>query len=544
LSVDEGRIKRIVDTLHAMAAGDADTPFASGDEINALTGVEQALVRLQEATRRNNTESNIAISGLATANVRLMLWNEALQKINHADSILYHGGDIEIFYQRVVADAMEMTRARYGALAVFDADGGLAEFVTRGMEEADIKAIGHQPEGKGLLAAVFGEPGPLRVDDIGADPRSCGFPPGHPPMTSLMGVPMRIGGKLKGVIYLAEKEKGELFGAHGERLADTFTEDDEVMLSLFGDYLVRALERIELMQLLTDSNRLLEKRGEEQQRLIEKLHQAQNQLLQSEKMASIGQLAAGVAHEINNPIGFINSNVGSLDRYLNNLFAVLDAYERAQAIIGPDVAECAAVNALKEQLDFAFLREDIFSLMHETKDGVDRVRKIVQDLKDFSHVDEAEWQWADLHKGLDSTLNVVNNEIKYKAEVVKEYGDLPPVECLPFQLNQVFMNLLVNSAHAIEDHGRITIRTGLDGENVWVEVEDSGKGIKPEHLARIFEPFFTTKPVGKGTGLGLSLSYGIVQKHHGRIEVKSEVGKGSIFRVVLPVRQPEPAAPA
>ena len=163
----------------------------------------------------------------------------------------------------------------------------------------------------------------------------------------------------------------------------------------------------------------------------------------------------------------------------------------------------------------------------------------MQDLKDFSHVDQAEWQWVDLHKGIDSTLNVVNNEIKYKAEVVKEYGDIPQVECLASQLNQVFMNMLVNASHAIGEggHGRITIRTGLKDEMVWVEFADTGKGIAPENLTRIFDPFFTTKPVGKGTGLGLSLSYGIVDKHHGRIEVESEVGKGTTFRIWIPVRQ-------
>jgi signal transduction histidine kinase len=175
--------------------------------------------------------------------------------------------------------------------------------------------------------------------------------------------------------------------------------------------------------------------------------------------------------------------------------------------------------------------------MSESREGINRVKQIVQDLKDFSHVDKAEWQWADLHKGLDSTLNIVNNEIKYKADVVKDYGDIPLVECLYSQLNQVFMNLLVNSAHAIEERGKITLRTFTKDDWVCVEVADSGKGISAENLHRIFDPFFTTKPVGKGTGLGLSLAYGIVNKHNGRIEVASEVGKGTCFKIWLPVRQ-------
>ena len=156
-------------------------------------------------------------------------------------------------------------------------------------------------------------------------------------------------------------------------------------------------------------------------------------------------------------------------------------------------------------------------------------------MKEFSHVDEPELQWSNLEQGLDSTLSIVWDEISSKAEVVKEYAGIPEIECMPAQLNQVFMNLLLNAMQAIEGHGRITIRTGQDGnEDVWVEVEDTGKGIKPEHLKRIFDPFFTTKPTGSGIGLGLSLSYGIVQKHGGRIEVKSSPDKGSVFRVVLP----------
>jgi len=301
---------------------------------------------------------------------------------------------------------------------------------------------------------------------------------------------------------------------------------------------VRALERMELMSLLQESNALLQQEKTEQQSLIAKLHEAQNQLLQSEKMASIGQLAAGVAHEINNPIGYVNSNLGTLDKYIKGMIAMLEAYEQAEPLLAADAATAGRIAALREKLDIEFLKEDVAALMKESGEGILRVKKIVQDLKDFSHVDEAEWQWADLHKGLDSTLNVVWNELKYKAEVVKEYGSLPEVECLPSQLNQVFMNLLVNAAHAIEERGNITIRTGAGDQEVWVEIADSGKGIPAENLKRIFDPFFTTKPVGKGTGLGLSLAYSIVQKHHGRIEATSEVGKGTTFRVALPIKQP------
>ncbi|MHB1292357.1 MAG: ATP-binding protein [Sulfuricella sp.] len=264
-------------------------------------------------------------------------------------------------------------------------------------------------------------------------------------------------------------------------------------------------------------------------------------MLQSEKMATIGQLAAGVAHEINNPIGYVHSNLGTLDMYIQSILGVVAAYEHAESAIA-DGDALSRVLAAKREADFEFLREDVAALMNESREGITRVKKIVQDLKDFSHVDEAEWQWTDLHQGLDSTLNIVWNEIKYKAKVVKEYGEMPEVECLSSQLNQVFMNMLVNAAHAIEEQGTITLRSGVEGEEVWVEIADTGKGISPENLNRIFDPFFTTKPVGKGTGLGLSLSYSIVQKHHGRIEVSSEVGKGTIFHIWLPIKQPEKKA--
>ena len=275
-----------------------------------------------------------------------------------------------------------------------------------------------------------------------------------------------------------------------------------------------------------------------------RLQDTQNMLLQSEKMASIGQLAAGVAHEINNPIGYVYSNLGTLEKYVQDAFGMIEQYEQTEGAIA-DEAVRARLKAVREKLDIAFLKEDLRALMNESKDGITRVKQIVQNLKDFSHVDASdEWHFADLHRGIESTLNIVSNEIKYKANVVREYGELPEIECMPSQLNQVFMNLLVNASHAIEERGTITIRTGAthngqQGGEVWVEVADTGKGIAPEHLKKIFDPFFTTKPVGKGTGLGLSLSYGIIQKHHGRIEVQSVVGKGTTFRVYLPVKRQE-----
>ena len=314
-------------------------------------------------------------------------------------------------------------------------------------------------------------------------------------------------------------------------------------LRLVRDTEGKALEIIGSMTDITQRKHIenaLHEEKEQQKSLIQQLQDTQSQLLQSEKMASIGQLAAGVAHEINNPVGYVSSNLGSLQKYIEDLFKVIHVYEAAEHLMeaSPTVsASLAEIQSLKKQVDMKFLETDIVELIKESLGGVQRVREIVQDLKDFSHVDEAEWQVVDLHKGLDSTLNIAHNEIKYKANVIKEYGDIPRVECLASQLNQVFMNLLVNAAQSIENQGIITVRTGMKDDWIWVEVSDTGKGIPQENMNRIFEPFFTTKPVGKGTGLGLSLSYGIIKKHSGHCEVHSEVGQGTSFKIWLPVSQ-------
>ena len=278
----------------------------------------------------------------------------------------------------------------------------------------------------------------------------------------------------------------------------------------------------------------------------EHLRSIEAQLLQADKMASIGQLAAGVAHEINNPIGYIHSNLTTLSEYVRNMLQLISAYESLLRQSVPDGdTRRAQIAALKEQADYDFLVRDLPNLLSESREGTERVRKIVQDLRDFSRAGNTEeWTLADLQQGLDSTLNIVWNDLKYKCEVQRQYEEIPRVECLPSQLNQVFLNILVNAGHAIENRGSIKVATFCEGENVVVAISDSGCGISPEHLDRIFDPFFTTKPVGQGTGLGLSLSYGIVRKHGGRIEVQSNPGVGTTFRIVLPQRQPAPAADA
>lgn len=248
---------------------------------------------------------------------------------------------------------------------------------------------------------------------------------------------------------------------------------------------------------------------------------SRQQLLQSEKLAAIGTLAAGVAHEINNPIGYIKSNLNAMYRYLNHLSKRFD---------GCDEIDDENRVELKEMID------DFGDAISESIDGTERVAEIVTDLKSFARIDKSERENADLNEGIRSTLNIVWNELKYKCKVETEFGDIPELTCMPNQLNQVFLNLLVNAGQSIEHkEGLIKIRTWSDAEGIHVSISDNGKGIPEEQLSKIFEPFYTTKEVGEGTGLGLSLVHDIVEKHRGSIEVDSEVGKGTTFTMTFPL---------
>lgn len=275
-----------------------------------------------------------------------------------------------------------------------------------------------------------------------------------------------------------------------------------------------------------------------------RLQANQQQLVQSEKMASLGQLAAGVAHEINNPIGYITSNLGTLCEYLDTLNILVAEYSTLTMAMQKgrrDKAMSALkkVHSLRKQDDIDFILEDVKVLLNESIEGTRRVRDIVVNLKSFARLDEAVQKSADLNECLESTVKIVWNELKYKCSLNKDLNPIPQINCYPGQLNQVFMNLLVNASHAIDKKGEITIHTHAEGNCVVIRISDNGSGIPEENRARLFDPFFTTKPVGKGTGLGLSISHGIIQKHNGTISVESEVGKGSAFTIQLPVDETE-----
>lgn len=255
----------------------------------------------------------------------------------------------------------------------------------------------------------------------------------------------------------------------------------------------------------------------------------QSKLVHNEKMASLGQLVAGVAHELNNPIGFIYSNMGHLREYTNNLVKIIEE--------GGGNSE--EINKLKEELDYDFMVRDLPKLIQSCEDGAQRTRDIVLGLRNFSRIEEAKLKEVDITEGIDRTLDLLKGELKSKVTVVKKYAKAPLINCYPGQLNQVFMNIIVNSIHAIDERGELSIQTKItDNKFIEITFKDTGRGIEEETIEKIFDPFFTTKDIGKGTGLGLSISYGIIQNHEGEIKVNSKIGEGTEFIITLPIDGP------
>jgi len=424
----------------------------------------------------------------------------------------------------------------------FDAESGsIALMVDRTSDQLEIAAgtdlppglVGSAlPRGTGVFGHVVATGHPVLVNgdvaETGLPVRGC--EERHRPTHSAMCWPLQVSGCTIGAVAVNR-------AASKPRYTAADLDQGQALTSLLA--LVVANHR---MHVERDSRILeLSTLNATMQRVNAMLEEAQNQVIQSEKLASIGQLSAGVAHEINNPLAFVLSNVESLEAYVGELFQLIGAYVEADhALAAASLPALMHARTARKNIDFEFLRGDIAALLAESRDGLLRVKRIVQDLRDFSRGGAEEiWQAVDLHVALNSTLNIVHSELKHKATIVKAYGTLPEVECMPSRLNQVFLNLLVNAGHAIDGTGTITISTGADAAEAWVSIGDTGCGIAPEHLGRIFDPFFTTKPVGQGTGLGLSVSQSIVHKHGGRIEVESRIGQGTRFTVRLPLRQRE-----
>ncbi|WP_317930391.1 sensor histidine kinase [Halioxenophilus sp. WMMB6] len=273
----------------------------------------------------------------------------------------------------------------------------------------------------------------------------------------------------------------------------------------------------------------------------QRLKQTHHQLMQAEKMASLGQLSAGIAHEINNPIAYINSNLQTLALYCSDFAQLFSAFVQLPDDLADSKAWLDARQQLQKQ-DYNFLVDDAKQLVAESLTGVERVTQIINDLKVFSHPEQNAWQPGDINACIVSALNIAGNQLKYKARVTKNFSMLPMVECVMPQINQVLVNLLVNAAQAIEEYGDITITTEQTNANeITITITDSGSGIPKSVLDRIYDPFFTTKPVGEGTGLGLAVSYGIIQNHQGTITANSKKGEGTTFTITLPIHHLQPS---
>jgi signal transduction histidine kinase len=389
-----------------------------------------------------------------------------------------------------------------------------------------------------LLQAFRSDPSPpsLTADDVGRDDGLCAFGVVEARKRRREGMPLGI---FLGLVKFSRQAYLDLV-----RSAGLPREEEEERLR----YIERFFDRNEIavcvswtaesvsgrVANLRQDHDELSRKNLRLNEVLAALKRSQAKILHQEKMASIGQLAAGVAHEINNPIGFINSNLSTLGKYLSRIEGFLAVQSGCIAAgAPPELVE--SVRQQQARLKIDYIMKDLEDLVRESLEGAERVRSIVADLKSFSRVDECEYKQADLNECLRSAINIAWNEIKHKATLKKELGEIPRTCCYPRQMNQVFMNLLVNAAHAIEHQGVITVRSWEEDGYVCISVADSGQGIPEANLNRIFEPFFTTKEVGKGTGLGLSITCDIVKKHNGEITVRSEPGKGTVFTVRIPV---------
>jgi two-component system, NtrC family, sensor kinase len=386
-----------------------------------------------------------------------------------------------------------------------------------------------------LFGAALLTEQPLLTNDAPSHPKARGIPPGHPPLRSFLGIPYKVHGEMVGMVGIANRPGGYEEG-HIEFLKPLLTTCGIITHARRNEQ-----RRREAEQALEQQRRRQQEELEERVRQVTReLEARQAQLIHAEKLVSLGQMAASIAHEINNPVSFVASNVASLDEYTQVLLELLGLYQQVEQRLGSPPPESVAslleqVRTVREKNHLDEILQDLKELLGDSREGLSRIREFVQSLKTFVREESGSPQEADLNQVLQRTLRMVRHEFKDKCDVHTELTPVPPLSCFPTQLNQVFMNLLVNAAQSIERQGEIRITSGVEGSEAVVRITDTGAGMGPEIKARLFTPFFTTKPAGQGTGLGLSICYVIIERHKGRIEVESEPGKGSTFTVRLPL---------
>jgi signal transduction histidine kinase len=441
------------------------------------------------------------------------IYDQALTRLVHG--MRYQGAHLFL-----VDEARRCLRAH----RVVRADGGPAgAFTGRELPLESTSAVGR--------AATTGEP--VVVDDIDATPDAVDLPTARAlDVRSLVCMPLAAKGHVLGILTVIAREPGRFGSA------------DVELIAAVANHVALAIDKAESFRMIEELSRGLEEKvrvrteqlrsaNEELAAAYRDLQATQAQLIQREKMASVGQLVAGVAHELNNPIGFVASNAATLEDFVGRLRAMLQAYRDRTASLAESDRQALAEEWEARKVDYALRYLD--SMIGGIREGADRTRKIVRDLRVFARADDDVRQAIDLHEELESSLTLLNHLLKDRVTVHRKYGNVPPIECVRSQIDQVLLNVLANAAQAIAGPGAITVETRLEDTHAVVTVADTGPGIAPEIMGRIFDPFFTTKPVGEGTGLGLSISYEIVKKHDGEIRAESRPGEGATFTMRLPL---------
>ena len=483
--------------------------------------------------------------------------NTLLQALTEAQLEFIGGSDAHLLFDKLLTVLLELTQSEYGFIGEVLRDEQGAPYlrshaITNIAWTDELKALYERSAARGMefrnLQTLFGHVlstgEPLVANEAGTHPHAGGLPSGHPPLNAFLGLPLKSGDELVGMVGIANRP-----GGYGPELIEFLQPFVATCCSIIlgwrgrqqrkhTEALLRQREE-ELQRHKDHLEELVQSRTESLLHTTVALEERQAQLLHSERMASLGQLVAGIAHEINNPLGYITSNLTTLTQYLAVFTELLKLHrELADGLgepQGPQAELLARIRTLEQQEDLDYLLGDVNDLLNDSREGAHRVADIVQSLKAFVREDSKQPELVDVNKELATTLKVVWNQLKYRCEVKCDYAQVPPILGRPAQLNQVFTHILLNAVQAIPERGVIQVSTSHEGDEVLIRISDTGHGMRPEVLSKIFSPFFTTKPPGKGAGLGLSISEGIVTSHKGRIEVTSQFGQGSTFTVRLPV---------